>query len=225
MMPGPDITGPVAAMLAGLITSLHCVGMCGPLACAACAKGGGQGSWSATFTYHGSRILSYALVGVAAGLIGRRVSDALLGGGTWWMTWIFVLFFLAVVVGLDKRIRVPMPKNSMAWLGTKASRCGPRGRAGVLGFFTPLLPCAPLYLVLVAAALSGSALGGGWIMAGFGLGTVPLLLVLQSQYVRLGQRWSPSTMDYLRRGLALASVVLLVLRGTYTEPSGCPMCP
>lgn len=219
-----EITGPLAALLAGMITSLHCVGMCGPLACAACAKGGGGGGLAATFTYHGTRILSYAMAGIAAGLIGRRLSDALMSGMTGWMTWVFVLFFLAVVVGFDKRIRVPMPKGTMAWLGAASVRCGSRGGAGVLGFFTPLLPCAPLYLVLVAAALSGSAWSGGGIMTAFALGTVPLLLVLQSQFYRMGRRWSSLTMDYLRRGLALASVVLLLLRGNFTASTGCPMC-
>jgi len=224
MMTLPEITGPLAALLAGLITSLHCVGMCGPLACSACARGGGQGSMQATLIYHGSRVVSYAIVGLAAGLVGRRLSDALLGGGTRWMTWLFVLFFLAVVVGLDKRIRLPVPKGSLAWMGAASARCGVRGRAGVLGFFTPLLPCAPLYLVVAAAALSGSAWSGGSIMIAFALGTVPLLLVLQSQFFRLGARWSPDAMDYVRRGLAFVSVILLVARGTYTASTGCPMC-
>ncbi len=224
MTSAADITGPVAALVAGLITSLHCVGMCGPLACSACARSGGKGSMPATLVYHGSRLVSYALLGVAAGLVGRRLSDALSGGATRWMTWLFVIFFLAVAVGLDKRLRVPMPKGVMAWLGGVSAKCGVQGRAGVLGFFTPLLPCAPLYLVLVAAALSGSAVDGGAIMAAFALGTIPLLFVLQSQFFRLGAVWSPRTMDYLRRGLALASVVLLLMRGTYSAQTGCPMC-
>lgn len=224
MITPAEITGPVAALAAGVITSLHCVGMCGPLACAACSRGGGQGSGGATLVYHGSRVVSYALVGVAAGLIGRRLSDALLGGATGWMAWLFVMFFLAVVVGLDKRIRVPMPKGTMAWLGATSARCGVNGRAGVLGFFTPLLPCAPLYLVVVAAALSGSAWSGAVIMTAFALGTIPLLLALQSQFFRLSARWSPSTMDLVRRGLALAGVIVLVSRATYSATTGCPMC-
>lgn len=219
-----EITGPLAAALAGLITSLHCVGMCGPLACASCSRGGGAGSLSAAFVYHGSRLASYTLAGLAAGLVGRRLSEALLGGGTRWMTWLFVVFFLAVAVGLDKRLRLPLPKGTMAWLGTRVARCGPRASAGVLGFFTPLLPCAPLYLVVAAAALSGSAAAGAAIMAAFALGTMPLLLFLQTRVFALGSVWSPTTMDHVRRGLAFASVVLLLVRGTYTASTGCPMC-
>ncbi len=225
MMAAPDITGPLAAFLAGLITSLHCVGMCGPLACSACSRSGGKGSLTAAVVYHGTRLISYTLVGVAAGLVGRRLADALSGGATRWMTWLFVIFFLAVALGLDKRLRVPIPMRAQAWLGKRASERGLWGRAGILGFFTPLLPCAPLYLVVMAAALSGSVWDGGSIMLAFALGTIPLLFLLQSQVFRLGATWSPRTMDYLRRGLALVSVALLLVRGTYSATTGCPMCP
>lgn len=224
MTSAADITGPLAALLAGLVTSLHCVGMCGPLSCSACTKSGGQGSLAAAFLYHGSRLISYGLVGMAAGLTGRRLADALSGGATRWMAWVFILFFLAVAVGLDKRLRVPIPQGAQAWLGARTSGHGVLGRAGLLGFFTPLLPCAPLYLVIMAAALSGSAWNGTAVMVAFAIGTIPLLLLLQSQFFRLGSVWSPRTMDYLRRGLALASVGILLLRGTYSAATGCPMC-
>jgi sulfite exporter TauE/SafE len=225
MISPAEITGPMAALLAGLITSLHCIGMCGPLACSACARGGGKGSVSATFIYHGTRVFSYTLVGVAVGLVGRRLSEVLVGGSTAWMAWLFLVFFLAVALGLDKHLCVPMPRGVLAWLGAASARCGPQGRASVLGFFTPLLPCAPLYFVVAAAALSGSAWSGATVMAAFGLGTIPLILALQSQYFLLGSRWSPQTMDYLRRGLALVSVILILVRGAYVGPASCPLCP
>lgn len=224
MTAAADITGPLAALLAGLVTSLHCVGMCGPLACSACTRRGGKGSLMAACVYHGSRLASYALVGVAAALAGRRLADALSSGATRWMTWVFVIFFLAVALGLDKRLRVPMPMRAQMWLGARASGRGVLGRAGILGFFTPLLPCAPLYLVVMAAALSGSVAAGGAIMLAFALGTIPLLFLLQSQFFRFGALWSPRTMDYMRRGLALVSVALLLVRGTYSASTGCPMC-
>jgi len=98
------------------------------------------------------------------------------------------------------------------------------GRATALGFFTPLLPCVPLYLVVAAAALAGSAANGAILLAAFGLGTVPLILLLQNRYGWMQQKFTPQTMDYLRRGLAFASILLLVSRGTFTASTGCPMC-
>ncbi len=224
MIAVPDVAGPLAALLAGLVTSLHCAGMCGPLACSVCTRREGGGSLAAACVYHGSRMFSYALVGMAAGLAGRRLADALSGGATRWMTWVFIAFFLAVALGLDRRLRVPMPAGVRVWLGQRAAGKSVFGRAGFLGFFTPLLPCAPLYLVVTAAALSGSALDGAGIMLAFALGTIPLLFLLQSQFFRFGALWSPRVMDYLRRGLALVSVALLLVRGTYGAATGCPMC-
>ena len=64
-----------AAFLAGLVTSLHCVGMCGPLSCSwALGKAGtpaaGHSFLINTSLYHGSRLVSYGLIGMIAGLIG-----------------------------------------------------------------------------------------------------------------------------------------------------------
>jgi sulfite exporter TauE/SafE len=222
----PELTGPLAALLAGLVTSLHCVGMCGPLACAACSSPCGRSSQAAAGLYHTTRLGSYIVVGLVVGWLGERVADALLGGATRAMTWIFVLFFLAVVAGFDKRLRLPTPG---VWLGRLLRRREvderqPFARAAALGSLTPLLPCAPLYLVVAAAALAGSALHGAVLMLAFGLGTIPLLFAVQNRLHALEKRVSPQTMDWIRRGLALASVVLLLFRGTYTPETGCLMC-
>ena len=42
-----------------------------------------------------------------------------------------------------------------------------------LGLATPFIPCGPLYLIIWVAAISGSALSGGTMLAMFGLGTIP----------------------------------------------------
>jgi sulfite exporter TauE/SafE len=211
-----------AALLAGIVTSLHCAGMCGPLACAACTGDCGRTSQQAAMIYHSSRLLSYALVGGIVGAIGSRISEVLTGGATRGITWVFVLFFLAVVFGLDKKLRVPGGAGRISHALTRT--WDPRLRGAGLGFLTPLLPCAPLYLMVAAAGFSGSALQGGVVMLAFGAGTVPLLFLIQNRLAWLQARWSPQRMDYLRRGLALASVVLLLVRGTFTASTGCPMC-
>lgn len=208
------ITGPVAALVAGLVTSLHCAGMCGPLACAACVKSNGAGSLAAAAAYHGFRIISYGVVGFLAGLIGRVVSDVLLGGTTRWLTWAFVVFFVLVATGLDKRMRFP---PAGAWM----ARCLGASeflRAALLGALTPFIPCGPLYLIVAAAALSGSALSGAAILLAFAAGTVPLMFAIQSQYFRIGSRFSPTALDILRRALAVISIGLLVYRGA-ADPS------
>lgn len=212
-----NATGPLAALLAGFLTSLHCAGMCGPLACAVCSKNNGSPATAAL--YNASRVLSYSVVGFLAGWIGRAVSDVLLGGATRWLTWAFVVFFVIVATGLDKRMRIPL---AGAWMG----RClggSDAGllRASLLGALSPFIPCGPLYLIFAAAAFSGSAAAGATILFAFALGTVPLMYALQSQYFRIGATFSPATLDIARRMLAAVSVALLVYRGTGDFPVIC----
>lgn len=212
----PAFAAPSAALLAGLLTSLHCAGMCGPLACAACVKSNGSGSLAAAAAYHACRLVSYSVVGFLAGLVGRAVSDVLLGGTTRWLTWAFVVFFVLVATGLDKRLRFPL---AGAWMSEcLGTRDAAPLRAAILGTLTPFIPCGPLYLIVAAAALSGSASSGALVLLCFAAGTVPLMLAIQSQYFRFGSRLSPAVLDRLRRGLAAASVALLVYRGV-TDPT------
>ena len=206
------MAGPLAALVAGLVTSLHCSGMCGPLACAACVKSNGGGSFSAAALYHGSRVVSYGVLGFLAGWIGREVSDVLLLGTARWLTWAFVVFFVVVATGLDKRMRIPLAGAWMArCLGSQDTA---PVRATILGALTPFIPCGPLYMIVAAAALSGSALSGATVLVAFAAGTIPLMFALQSQYFRIGSRLSPLALDRVRRVLAAVSVGLLLYRGT-----------
>lgn len=212
-----EITGPLAALMAGIVTSLHCVGMCGPLACSACPGPRRLPGW----IYQSTRVASYTIVGAVAGLVGSRISSALNEGATRWMAWVFIGFFLVVVLGLDKKIRWPSIPVPSFVSGMRGDGCG---RAAVLGSLTPALPCAPLYLVVAAAAVTGSPWGGATTMLAFGIGTVPLLAFVQSRLAWARSRFSPAVMDWTRRGLALASIGILVARAWAPAASGCPMC-
>ena len=66
------ITGPITALVAGLITSLHCAGMCGPLACALMpAKRDDADPQLVSTVYHVTRLAGYTVLGALAGGIGR----------------------------------------------------------------------------------------------------------------------------------------------------------
>ena len=63
----------IAALGFGLVTSLHCVGMCGPIACGlgTLAKSEGERLTAASL-YHGSRLLSYGIIGAVCGALGQQ---------------------------------------------------------------------------------------------------------------------------------------------------------
>jgi len=207
----PAINSPTAALLAGLVTSLHCAGMCGPLACVLMPGRGDRADAPTVSTvYHLTRLASYTLLGALVGGLGRRPLSLLSQPVLRWLPWLMVLFFVGLAFQWDRYL----PK--LAALGRWWPRLHVwlRGRsrvetAAVLGFATPLLPCGPLYFILAAALLAGSALRGAEFMLAFGLGTVPLLWLTQSQFHWMQARLSPLWLGRVRVTLALAAALLI----------------
>jgi hypothetical protein len=220
------VNSPAAAFVAGLITSLHCAGMCGPLACSLMPVRRDQGDAPTISTvYHVTRLTSYAVLGALAGGLGRMPLTWVTGSALRWLPWVLVLFFVGMAFRWDRFL----PKSAM--LGRFSLKLGGwiRGRsrvsaAAALGFATPLLPCGPLYFLVALALISGSALRGVEFMLAFGLGTVPLLWLVQSQSVWIRARLSPRTLDRVRIGLALATALIISwrLRSTLGFPGPDP---
>jgi sulfite exporter TauE/SafE len=212
------ITGPGTAFCAGLVTSLHCAGMCGPLACALLPSAREDADPQVVATaYHLTRLAGYTALGALAGGVGRFPLALLGDSAVRLLPWLLVLFLLAVAGRVDQRLpRLPLVGRGyqalLDWL-----RGGSRLRAATtLGFATPLLPCGPLYFLLTLALLSGSAVNGAGLLLAFGLGTVPLLWFAQTNFLWLRERLGPRTLARARSFLALALAALLVwrLRGT-----------
>jgi hypothetical protein len=208
------INSPATALIAGLVTSLHCVGMCAPLSCALMPVHGERTDAQTVGTiYHISRLAGYSILGACAGAFGRApllwLSDSVLR----WLPWVLVLIFVALALRWDRYLpKLPvlgrLNWKLQAWM---------RGRsrvqaAAALGIATPLLPCGPLYFVASIALLSGSALRGVEVMLAFGLGTVPLLWLAQSQYQWLRQKLTPLWLGRVRVTLALTTALIISWR-------------
>src|SRR6478735_9246810 len=212
------ITGPGAALVAGLITSVHCAGMCGPLACALMpAKRDGADPQLVSTVYHLSRLAGYTLLGALAGGIGRWPLEMLDSNFARYLPWLLVLFFVAMAIRLEQRLpRLPVLGRIYSALATRL-RGGSRVKAAaMLGAATPLLPCGPLYFLISLALLSGSAAKGAETLLLFGLGTVPLLWLAQANFHWLRMRIGPERLARFRTiaALAVAAVLVWRLRGT-----------
>jgi sulfite exporter TauE/SafE len=208
----------LGAMVAGLVTSVHCVGMCGPIACGlASAPKTEAGRLVAATAYHGARLTSYASIGAACGLLGEQPLRWVFHSPAVLLPWVLAFVFLIFGLGLEKKL--PKPVTLLKFtsrLRFKTARMTPLTSGLTLGFFTPLLPCGPLYLLFVACLLTGSGWRGAEFALAFGLGTVPLLWLAQTQFHRMRKRVSPATLVKCQRGLALvaAFVVMWRLHGT-----------
>ena len=213
----------IGMLVFGLTTSLHCAGMCGPIACGlgTLAKSEGERLTAASL-YHGSRLLSYALIGAAFGALGQKAFSWFKGyfdSPAVLLPWVLVLVLLVMAFGLDKKIPRPAILNRFtARARLSACKLSAFKGATVMGLLTPFLPCGPLYLVFVAALSAGSAAKGAEALLAFGLGTVPLLWLAQHQFHRIRAKLSPMAMNRLRRGLAFVTAVMLAWRLHATVP-------
>lgn len=189
-----SVATPLAALVAGLATSVHCTAMCGPLACAMKVK---------PVEYHASRFMSYTIAGALCGAAGQSVAALLQGSTARIVPWAFAVVLVVLGFGLEKKI--PQPRFMAAFLfRARLNRS--------LGWLTPLLPCGPLWLMLGAAAITGVWTSGALHMAAFALGTIPLPYLLQTQAARFQQTISPQAARYTQQALALGSAGLLVWR-------------
>ncbi|MEN1679663.1 MAG: sulfite exporter TauE/SafE family protein [Planctomycetota bacterium] len=207
---------------ASLLGSLHCAGMCGPF-CGVAVSGGRSRAEAAAMqlAYHGGRLVTYVVLGAAAGAVGAllNVASALAGiqpialglaGG------------VMVLVGVSEIARLrgwrvgwlggfPLPKVWTALLRRgqqyAAARTGVP-RALTIGLMTTFLPCGWLYAFLVTAAGSGGPLTGAAVMAVFWVGTVPILVSLGVSVRKLA--------GLLGERLPMATAVALVLVGVMT---------
>lgn len=212
------VHSPGAAFVAGLVTSLHCAGMCGPLACGLMpVKGDRADPNTVTTVYHVTRLAGYALLGGLAGALGSAPLALLSTTALRGLPWLLVLFFVALALRWDRRL----PKVAALNRGLWRLQGWLRGRsrveaAAVVGLATPLLPCGPLYFLVTLAMFSGSAVHGVETLLAFGLGTVPLLWLAQTQFHWVRQTLSPLWLGRLRVTLALttAAVIGWRLRGT-----------
>jgi sulfite exporter TauE/SafE len=171
-----SLATPLAALAAGLATSLHCTAMCGPLACALRVR---------PFEYHATRLISYSIAGALCGAAGQGVAALLQGSTARLVPWAFALVLIVLGLGLEKRIPQPRFAASLL-LRTRLHRS--------LGWLTPLIPCGPLWLMLGAAALTGAWWSGALHLASFALGTLPLPLLLHAQVARMQRTLSPLTL-------------------------------
>lgn len=172
------------AFTLGLFGSLHCVGMCGPLAIAFC--GAEHDSISSKLMsglgYNLGRTITYAVLGLVFGLLGsflfvadiQKALSIFLGG-------ILVVSFL-MSIDIDAKINaVPFVKNIYNKLRVAIGNLYQQSKKYppiVLGMANGLLPCGLVYLALTGALATGDLLQGLIFMTLFGLGTIPMLLGL-----------------------------------------------
>jgi uncharacterized protein len=176
----------VPMVSAGLLGSVHCIGMCGGLiAVASDGAAGMKQRLAVQAGYQAARLSSYVVLGVVAGSVGRALdlagqaaglgkAAAVLAGATMTL-WGLVAMLEATGTLKRKLPGLRLPPRAVAWLAGARQR-PPLVRAVLLGGASALLPCGFLYAFALAAAATGSPFGGALVMGALWLGNLPALL-------------------------------------------------
>lgn len=152
--------------ITGLLTSIHCISMCGAINLMATYNKENKINLKRPILYNLGRLVSYTLLGGAVGLIGSIVSvNEVINGII-----IIAASILMILMSLSMLniIKFKLPK--LVKLKAKTSN------SFIIGLLNGLMPCGPLQAMQVYALSTGSFVKGAISMFLFCLGTLPLML-------------------------------------------------
>ncbi len=178
----------IAIFFVGLLSGVHCLGMCGSLVGIMTGQLPKQGArWPYHLAYNSGRIISYTLAGALVGSIGQAgmllrdvvpVQQLLFALSS--LMLIALGLYLAGIWGFVRRIETA---GKLLWqriqpLTRSLFPVTTPLRAFLLGTLWGWLPCGLVYSVLITALATGHAKSGALVMLAFGLGTLPNLLAI-----------------------------------------------
>lgn len=166
------------AFIIGLLGSLHCVGMCGPLAFALQDKS--QNKWSMIFqklAYNLGRAFTYAFLGLIIGLIGKQLWLAGLQQGISILSGIIIILVTIPRLLPLFNLSIPYQHPFQSAINKQIARAlSHQSGHFLIGVLNGFLPCGFVYLALATALNTNSVLQSSLFMFFFGLGTIPLML-------------------------------------------------
>lgn len=205
------------ALIVGLAGSLHCIGMCGPIAIALPVQNIPRFKLLiGRIIYNVGRIITYSIFGLIFGFIGQSF---FIGGYQQIVSIILgVLILLALLLPskyatfltgarLHEKIILKMKKWWQYFLSKKSI-----GSMFIIGILNGFLPCGLVYIAIAGSISTGTPLGGAFYMMIFGLGTFPVMLIMSL----VGKMLSFKIKTKMRKLLPVGAILLaalFILRG------------
>ncbi len=209
----------VTALLLGLGGSLHCAGMCAPLAASVSFKK--KSVWLNRFIYNAGRITTYAFLGYIVSAFGylfpivnyQQIFSISLG-----------LMMIFIAIGWAKTKQIPVftkvvlsftqfLRKQFSFLLIRKNKLS----TFLLGMLNGLLPCGLTYLALTYGFVTQPT-DAIWFMVFFGMGTLPVMLGFSGIYSWIVMRFKISTYR-LSMSLLLFFGVLLIARAFIHQPN------
>lgn len=186
----------------GLITSVHCVAMCGGINLSQCIPQNGTiketSRFSAlrpAFLYNLGRVISYTIVGFIVGALGSAITFSNTAqGGLKLVAGVFMVIMGINMLGIFpwlRRLNPRMPKI----FANKINAEKVKSRSSfIVGMLNGLMPCGPLQAMQIYALSTGSPIAGALSMFLFSLGTVPLMFGLGVLSTVLSKKFTKKVM-------------------------------
>jgi sulfite exporter TauE/SafE len=207
----------LTALVIGLAGSLHCIGMCGPIALALPMTGQSRPAfWTGRLLYNIGRVITYSVIGFVGGSIGQTIfaggyqrSFSLAMGVVILLMLILPSRFAARIVGQGLHARIVMRLKGL-WKRLFIKRSV--GSLFVIGLLNGFLPCGLVYIALAGALATGDALRGAVFMAMFGVGTIPVMLTTSVAGKLFGRNFKRRVHKLIPIGGVILAM-LFILRG------------
>lgn len=206
--------------LIGLLTSVHCIAMCGGINISQCmpqtskcsAKKGVMAALRPSILYNIGRVISYTLIGTVVGALGSVISFS---GEAKGIVQIAAGVFM-VIMGLNMLNVFPGLRKLTPRLPNVIRNIIPTGEDSnsplYVGLLNGLMPCGPLQAMQLYALSTGDPIKGGVSMFLFSLGTVPLMFGIGAVSSLLSQKFTKRVMS--------VGAVLVIILGTSMFSSG-----
>lgn len=207
----------ITALTIGLVGSLHCIGMCGPIAVALPPEGESKAKfYSGRLLYNIGRVVTYAFMGAFFGMLGI---GAHLAG---WQQEISIILgaLIIIIVLLPQSVnnwfaKLPVISKATEKLKSAFSVYLKKDSVGamfIIGIINGFLPCGLVYVAIAGAIASGGIIEGVLFMTAFGIGTIPAMFVVSIVTSLFGK----TARVKIRKLMPLFAViigVLFILRG------------
>ncbi len=216
------------AFIFGLISSFHCIGMCGPIAMMLPVDRTNQTKKVIQIiTYHLGRLSAYAVIGLVFGLLGKGLFLA----GIQQKLSIFIGISMILVILIPERVvaRYNFSKPVFRFISKIKTSLGKQFKNKsykslfTIGLLNGFLPCGMVYVALFGAIAMQSESFGVLYMILFGLGTVPMM----SSVIYINSFLTIPIRNKIQKTIPYVAVligVLFILRGfglgiPYVSPS------
>ncbi len=194
-----------AIFVIGLLTSVHCVGMCGGICLSQCVGTRGESHTERmrpSFMYNLGRVISYTVVGGVVGALGSIISfNGVMRGAVALFAGVFM-----IIMGLNmldifpwlRKFSLKMPKFLTGSIDGKSNS------PLYVGLINGFMPCGPLQAMQLYALSTGSLVQGAISMFLFSLGTTPLMFGFGAVSSLLSKKFTSKLM-------AVSAVLVIIL--------------